>query len=107
LTLGENVSDLLGLQLAHRAYRLSLEGGEAPALDGYTGDQRFFLSFAQMWRGVQRPEALREQLRRGPHSPARYRVNGTVRNMDEWYDAFGIREQDGLNLPPEKRVRLW
>jgi predicted metalloendopeptidase len=105
--LGENVSDLLGLQLAHRAYRLSLGGSECPVLDGYTGEQRFFLSFAQMWRGVQRPEALREQLRRGPHSPAPCRVNGAVRNVDAWYDAFSISREDKLYLIPEERVHLW
>jgi len=107
LTLGENVSDLLGLQLAHRAYRLSLGGREGPVLDGYTGEQRFFLSFAQMWRGVQRPEALREQLRRGPHSPAPYRVNGTLRNVDAWYDAISISKENTLYLPPEERVQIW
>jgi len=107
LTLGENVSDLLGLQLAHRAYRLFLAGHDGPVLDGTTGEQRFFLSFAQMWRGVQRVEALREQLRRGPHSPAPYRVNGTVRNVGAWYDAFGISQADELYLPPKERVRIW
>jgi len=107
LTLGENVSDLLGLQLAHRAYQLALGREPAPELDGYTGEQRFFLSFAQMWRGVQRPEALREQLRRGPHSPAPYRVNGAVRNVDAWYDAFSISKEDTLYLGPEERVRIW
>lgn len=107
LTLGENVSDLLGLQLAHRAYSISLRGKDAPVLAGYTGDQRFFLSFAQMWRSQQRPQALREQLRRGPHSPAPCRVNGTVRNVEAWYIAFGICEDDKLYLAPDKRVRIW
>lgn len=107
LTLGENVSDLLGLQLAHRAYQLALGGEDPPVLFDYTGEQRFFLSFAQMWRGLQRPQALREQLRRGPHSPGPYRVNATVRNVDAWYDAFAVSEDDKLYLPPEERVRIW
>ncbi len=107
LSLGENIGDLGGLSLAYRAYRLSLNGEEAPVIDGLTGDQRFFLAWGQVWRSKSRDEALRQQLLTGPHSPARYRVNGVVRNMDAWYEAFGVEEGNALWLPPEDRVKIW
>jgi len=107
LSLGENIADLAGLELAYRAYRLSLGGTEAPVIGGFTGEQRFFLAFAQLWRGAQREPALRNHLATAPHSPARFRVNGTVRNMDAWYEAFGITRDMGLYLPPDERVRIW
>lgn len=107
LTLGENIGDLGGLSMAYTAYKLSLDGKEAPVLDGLTGDQRFFLSWAQVWQGLYREKALRQRLMTDPHSPAAYRINGIVRNMDVWYDAFGVTEEDALYLPPEERVSIW
>lgn len=107
LTLGENIGDLGGLAIAHEAYKLSLGEQPAPVVDGYTGDQRFFLGWAQVWRTLSRDEALRNQVLTDPHSPAKYRVNGVVRNLDAWYDAFGVKEGDSLYLPPEKRVKIW
>ena len=87
LTLGENIGDLGGLSLAYKAYKMSLNGEEAPIIDGYTGDQRFFMSWAQVWRSKYRDEATRRQLQTDPHSPPYYRVNGIVPNFDEWYEA--------------------
>lgn len=107
LTLGENIGDLGGLSLAYRAYRMSLGGKEAPVIDGLTGDQRFFLSWAQVWRTVSRPDALRQQLMTDPHSPEQFRVNGIVRNMDAWYKAFNVKPGDKLYLPPEQRIKIW
>jgi putative endopeptidase len=107
LTLGENIGDLAGLSVAYRAYRMSLGGKEAPVIDGLTGDQRFFLSWAQVWRVAMRDDALRQRLMTDPHSPAQFRVNGAVRNIDAWYEAFGIKPGDKLYLSPEKRVRIW
>ena len=107
LTLGENIGDLGGLSLAYRAYRLSLDGKEAPVIDGTTGDQRFFMAWAQVWRAMAREELARQYLVTDPHSPPKYRVNGIVRNFDEWYRAFGVEPGDDLYLPPEQRVRIW
>ncbi len=107
LTMGENIGDLGGLQMAYTAYKLSLNGEEAPVIDGFTGDQRFFMSWAQVWRALQREDAARAQILTDPHSPAKYRVNGVVRNMDAWYEAFGVTEQDALYLAPDERVRIW
>ena len=107
ITIGENIGDLGGLTMALHAYRLSLHGKPAPILDGLTGEQRFFLSWAQIWRAKYRDEALRVQVLSDPHSPSRFRVNGAVRNMDEWYQAFEIKATDKLYLPPDQRVRIW
>ena len=107
LTLGENIGDLGGLSMAYRAYQISLNGEEAPVIDGLTGDQRFFMAWAQVWRNKIRDKALAQQIIGDPHSPARYRVNGVVRNFDEWYEAFGVTEDDPLYLPPEQRIRIW
>jgi putative endopeptidase len=107
LTLGENIGDLVGLSTAYRAYHLSLGGKEAPVIDGFTGDQRFFLAYAQVWRGKVRDEQARQFLVTDPHSPGQYRVNGIVRNMDAWYRAFNVQPGDKLYLPPEQRVRIW
>ncbi len=107
LTMGENIGDLGGLSLAYRAYRLSLGGKEAPVIDGTTGDQRFFLAFAQMWRAKMREEMARERLATDPHSPPKYRINGIVRNFGEWYAAFDVKPGDALYLPPDQRVRIW
>ncbi|HEX8900948.1 M13 family metallopeptidase [Vitreimonas sp.] len=107
LTLGENIGDNGGLQVAYHAYNLSLNGQAAPVLDGLSGDQRFFLGWAQAWRGLIRDAALRNQILTDPHSPAVYRCNGTVRNMDAWYAAFNVQPGDALYLPPEERVTVW
>lgn len=107
LTLGENIGDLAGLSLALRAYRMALGGKEAPVIDGFTGEQRFFLAWAQVWRAANREDNLRQRLVTDPHSPEQFRVNGVVRNMDAWYDAFGVNPGDALYLPPEERVRIW
>jgi putative endopeptidase len=106
-TLGENIADLAGLRVAYDAYKLSLDGKEAPEIDGFTGDQRFFLAYGASWRTLCREETERSQLITDVHSPARYRVNGIVRNMDEWYAAFYVKEGDDLYLDPEDRVRVW
>jgi predicted metalloendopeptidase len=107
LTLGENIGDLGGVSVAYEAYQRSL-GGRTPAvLDGLSGDQRFFLSFAQVWRALDRDEAIRSQVLSDPHSPARFRVNGVVRNVDAWYRAFDVAPTDKLYLPPDQRVRIW
>ncbi len=107
LTLGENIGDVGGLSLAYRAYKIATQGKEVPVIDGLTGDQRFFLAWAQVWRSIQREENYRQRLRTDSHSPEEYRVNGVVRNLDEWYEAFGITKDDALYLPPEQRVRIW
>ncbi len=107
LTLGENIGDNGGLQVAYHAYQISLNGGEAPVLEGVTGDQRFFLSWAQVWRTLMRDEAMRNQVLNGPHSPGIYRCNGTVRNMDAWYAAFDVQPGDDLYLAPADRVTVW
>jgi len=107
LTLGENIGDLSGVTVAHHAYRLSLHGKPAPIIGGLTGDQRFFLAYAQVWRQLIRDESLRNQVTTDPHSPARYRVNGVVRNVDGWYAAFHVKPGDKLFLPPGERVRIW
>ncbi|MCW1382026.1 M13 family metallopeptidase [Novosphingobium sp. KCTC 2891] len=107
LTMGENIGDVGGLSLAYRAYKLSLGGKPAPVIDGLTGDQRFFMSWAQVWRSQVRDETARQFLVTDPHSPPAYRINGVVRNFDEWYKAFGVKPSDKLYLPPAQRVRIW
>ncbi|HVY87761.1 MAG TPA: M13-type metalloendopeptidase, partial [Hyphomonadaceae bacterium] len=105
-SLGENIGDLSGLQIAYEAYRATLDGAEAPVIDGLTGDQRFFLSFARTFRAKLRGEMMDMQIR-SDHPPNNYRVNGAVRNMDAWYDAFDIKPGDRLYLAPEDRVHVW
>jgi endothelin-converting enzyme/putative endopeptidase len=108
LTMGENIGDLGGLEMAYAAYRRHVaQHGEPPVIDGLTGDQRFFLAFAQAWRSQVRPDALRQQVLTDPHSPPEFRVNGVVRNVDAWYQAFDIQPGDRLYLPPEQRVHIW
>jgi len=106
-TLGENIGDLGGLSIALKAYELSLHGQPAPVMDGYTGVQRVFLGYAQSWRGISRDEAVRQQINTDPHSPRQYRVNGVVRNIPEFYEAFDVTAADALYLPPEERVSIW
>jgi putative endopeptidase len=105
--MGENIGDLGGLEMAYTAYKLSLDGKEAPVLDGFTGDQRFFLSFAQAWRGKTRDDALRAQMLTDPHSPRAARGAFPERNMDAWYAAFDVQPGAKLYLDPKDRVRIW
>ena len=109
-TLGENIGDLGGMEMAYSAWRAYVDehyDGEAPVIDGFTGDQRFFLGWAQVWRRLYREDNLISRLRTDPHSPSEYRVNGVVRNIDAWYAAFDVDESDELYLPPEQRVSIW
>ena len=107
LTMGENIGDLGGLEMAYAAYKLSLGGKDAPVIDGFTGDQRFFLAFAQAWRGKMRDDAVRAMLLTDPHSPPAARGQLPLRNIDAWYQAFGVKEGDKLYLKPEERVKIW
>ncbi len=107
LTMGENIADLGGLLLALDAYHASLDGKPAPVIDGLTGEQRVLLGWAQVWRGKTRDDALRQQLVSDPHSPNTARVNGPVRNIDAWYDAFGVTPDNKLFVTPEDRARIW
>lgn len=106
-TLGENIGDLGGLSIAIKAYKMSLNDKEAPKMDGYTGMQRVFLGWGQVWLEKSREEALRSQVAGDPHSPAKFRINGVVRNVPEFYEAFNIKPTDSLYLAPEKRVKIW
>jgi len=107
LTMGENIADLAGLQVAYDAYHASLKGKPAPVVAGMTGDQRFFLAFAQAWQDKSRPDSLKQQMASDPHSPSNFRVIGPTRNVDAWYAAFGVKPGDKFYLPPEKRSRIW
>ena len=106
-TIGENIGDLGGLGMAYHAYHLSLRGQAAPVIDGLSGDQRFFLSWAQLWRTKFREGALRELTMSDVHSPPYFRVNGTMPNIDAWYAAFGVKPGDKLYVPPAERVTIW
>lgn len=108
--LGENIGDLGGLSVAYAAYQAYVrekQGGKAPVIDGFTGDQRFFLAWAQVWRNITNEGETRRRTLSDPHSPGEFRVNGVVRNIDAWYEAFGIKPGDKLYLEPEKRVKIW
>jgi putative endopeptidase len=107
MTLGENIGDLAGLTMAFRAYKLSLNGEEAPVIDGYTGDQRFFLGWAQVWQRRYRDDELRRRLLTDSHSPSEYRTNGIVSNMPEFVEAFDVQPGDGMYKAPEERVKIW
>jgi predicted metalloendopeptidase len=106
-SLGENIGDLTGVTMAYKAYHASLNGEEPPVIDGFTGDQRFFMAWAQVWASKWRDEALSQQIKNGVHSPGMYRANGIVRNVDAWYDAFDVTPEDDLYLPTEERVTIW
>ena len=106
-TSGENIGDLGGLGIAYKAYQISLDGKEAPVIDGFTGDQRFFLGWAQVWRSKARDEEAKRLLTVDPHSPAKFRANGAAVNIDAYYAAFDVKEGDGMYLPPEERVKIW
>jgi putative endopeptidase len=107
LTMGENIGDMGGLNLALDAYQASLNGKPAPVLDGVTGIQRVFYGWAQVWRQKMRQEALVKQIHTDPHSPAIARVNGVIRNIDAWYEAFDVKPGDKLYVKPEDRVKIW
>jgi putative endopeptidase len=108
LTLGENIADLAGLVIAHKAYHIALGGKPAPVLDGFTGDQRFYIAYAQSWREVWTDGLTRRVVLSNPHSPSAFRVNGVVRNTAGWYEAFPqIKPGDAFYLPPGERVSLW
>jgi putative endopeptidase len=106
-TTGENIADLGGILIALDAYHASLNGAAAPVIDGLSGDQRFFLAYAQSWRDKRREDAVRDQLVRDVHAPEIYRVNGVVRNVDAWYDSFGVKDGAPLFLAPADRVKIW
>lgn len=106
-SMGETLGDVVGLQMAYRAYRLSLDGEEAPVIDGLTGDQRFFLGFAQVWRGMEREASLRNRVMTANHPPSEFRLNNAVRHLSAWYDAFDVGPDDALYLPPEERIVIW
>jgi endothelin-converting enzyme len=105
--LGENIGDLSGLAVAYRAYMISLGGKPAPVLDGFTGPQRFFLGWAQIWRRKYRDDELRARLITDSHSPSEYRANGVVPNMTEFSDAFAVKPGDKLYRAPAARVKIW
>jgi len=106
-TLGENIGDLGGLSIAYKAYKLALKGAQSPVIDGLTGDQRFFLSYAHSWRNKNRPEEVRRRIAIDPHSPDEFRCNQIVRNVQEFYGAFGVTDKDQLWLAEQERVRIW
>lgn len=107
LTLGENIGDLGGLTVAFRSYLLSLDGKKSEVIDGFTGEQRVFIGWSQVWRRKYRDEALRNKLMTDSHSPGKYRAFGTPRNIEAFYNAFDIKPGDGMYLPPEERVKIW
>jgi putative endopeptidase len=107
LTMGENIADFAGLNVALDAYHKSLNGKEAPVIEGLTGDQRFFLAYAQVWRNKTREDALKNQVTTDPHSPARFRTIVPIRDLDAWYKAFDIGPDSSMYIPPEDRVHIW
>ncbi len=107
LTLGENIGDLSGVTIAYKAYKASLNGKEAPVIDGLTGDQRFFMGYAQVWRGKMVEKSLRNRVATDPHSPGEFRALGSLSNMTEFYQAFDVKAGDAMYIAPEKRVKIW
>jgi predicted metalloendopeptidase len=107
LTLGENIADFGGMVISYDAYHMSLNGKEAPVIDGYSGDQRFFLGLAQVTRGKMREEAMRQRLMTDPHSPGQYRCNGILANLPAFYKAFDVKEGDGMYRAEDIRVDIW
>ena len=106
-TLGENIGDLGGISIGLKAYKISLESEPATVIDGFSGVQRVFLGFGQVWATEYRDEALRSQIETDPHSPSMFRANGAVRNVPEWYEAFEVKPENALYLKPEDRVKIW
>jgi len=107
LTLGENIGDLSGVTIAYKAYKASLKGKEAPMIDGLTGDQRFFMGYAQIWRSKIVEKSMRNRVATDPHSPGEFRALGSLSNMPEFYEAFNVKEGDKMYIAPEKRVKIW
>jgi predicted metalloendopeptidase len=107
LTLGENIADLTGVVIAHRAYQISLRGQPAPTLDGLSGNQRFYMGWAQVWAGKMRDDARRQQIMTDPHAPEMFRANAPVRNVPEFYSTFDVKESDKLFLAPGERAKIW
>ena len=107
LTLGENIGDLSGVTIAYKAYKASLNGKEAPVIDGLTGDQRFFMGYAQIWRSKIVEKSMRNRVATDPHSPGEFRALGSLSNMNEFYKAFNVKEGDAMYIAPEKRVKIW
>ena len=107
LTLGENIGDLSGMAVAFKAYQISLNGKAAPEIDGFTGQQRFFLGWAQVWRRKYRDAELLKRLVTDPHSPSEFRANGPASNIDAFYDAFAVKPADRMYRAPNERVKIW
>jgi len=107
LTLGENIGDLSGLAVARKAYQIALDGKTAPVLDGFTGEQRFYLGWGQVWARNYRDDELRKRRKTDPHSPSEYRANGILRNMPDFAKAFDVKEGDKMFLPHDQVVRIW
>ena len=107
LTLGENIGDLSGVTIAYKAYKASLNGKEAPVIDGLTGDERFFMGYAQIWRGKIVEKSMRNRVATDPHSPGEFRVLGILSNFDKFYETFDVQEGDAMYIAPEKRVKIW
>ena len=106
LTLGENMADLAGLNVAYDAYQISLKGKKAPVIDGFTGDQRVYLGFGQIWQTKAREAAIRQQITTDPHTPGAWR-GYVARNVDAWYSAFGVKPGQKFYLTPAERIRVW
>ncbi len=107
LTLGENIADLGGLNIAYAAFKKTKEGKSNVKIDGFTPDQRFFMSWAQVWRSSQRPESAQQRIQTDPHSPEQFRTNAPIVNMDAWYNAFDIKPTNKLYKKPEDRIKIW
>ena len=107
LTLGENIADLSGLSIAHKAYRLSLNGSEPEKIAGWTGDQLFFVGWSRVWRRKYRDAEMVRRLLIDSHSPSQFRANGPVGNIRAFYEAFDLKEGDGLFKPKEERIEIW
>lgn len=107
LTIGENIGDLGGSTIAHKAYKIAVGGKVAPTIDSFTGDQRFFLGYAQIWRSKIRSEAMKVRLATDPHSPGEFRCNQILKNLSEFHNAFGVKPGDALFMDESERVRIW
>jgi len=107
LTLGENIADLGGLSISYAAFQKTAQAKEGKTIDGFTPNQRFFLSWAQIWRTNYTPAALKKQVNTNPHSPGKFRGNGPLTNLPEFYQAFGVKEGDKMWVSPEKRAKIW
>jgi putative endopeptidase len=107
MTMGENIADLSGLQISYKAWKTSLGGKPAPVIDGYTGEQRFYYGFSQVWRGKMRDAEALKRVVTDPHSPPRFRADGAAINSDGFHEAFGTKPGDKMWKAPQDRLRLW